>query len=173
MQRGGDVGGEDSRRFKAQDGTDALASGEDAVTHGLMDGSRARRFLREETLESGVDGQAVFFKEGGEFHRGGSGMGHEGSAALNFRSLFRALFPAQRARRLVFRRLSSGESLRVLRLLRVASGIRGKARRLPRTVSWLHPARVADFRGGGPLLQDARGISQNRASCAAPVFSQV
>src|SRR6267378_3088707 len=153
--------------------TDAFASGENAVAHGLMDGSWTGGFLREEALQGGVDGQAVFFKEGGEFHRGGSGMGHESRAALKLRSLFPALFRARRARRRVFHRPSSAEFRHDLRLLRAASGTRGKAPRLPRIVSWLRPGRVAGFRGGEPPLRDAPGTSQNPASWAALVFLQV
>src|SRR6266478_5978976 len=172
MQRGGNVGHEDSRRLEAQNRADALASGKNAVAHGLMDGSWARGFAREKTLEGGVDGQAVFFKEGGELHRGGSGMGHESRARLKLRSLFLTPFPARRARPRVFRRLSSAESRRVLRPLRAASGTRGTGLRLPRIVSWLRPARAGGFRGGEPLLPSALGTSRSRASSAAPVFLQ-
>src|SRR5216684_2695795 len=172
MQSGGDVGRENSRGFQAEDRADALASSEDAVAHGLMNRSWARGFLREEALQRGVDGEAVVFKECGEFHCGGSGMGHESRAGLKLRFLSLALFLARRARRRVFRRLFSAEFRRGLRLLRAASGIRGKAPRLPRIISWLRPAQVAGFRGGGPLLRGARGTFQNRASWAALVFLQ-
>src|SRR5216684_1271891 len=172
MQSGGDVGRENSRGFQAEDRADALASSEDAVAHGLMNRSWARGFLREEALQCGVDGEAVVFKECGEFHCGGSGMGHESRAGLKLRSLSLALFLARRARRRVFRRLFSAESRRGLRPLRAASGTRGKAPHLPRIISWLRPVQVAGFPGGGPLLRGARGTFQNRASWAAQVFLQ-
>src|SRR6202790_4282399 len=49
----------------------------------------------------------------------------------------------------VFRRLFWGGFRRGLRLLRVAFGIRGRAGRLLRRVSWRRRERAAGFRGGG------------------------
>src|SRR5258706_9325560 len=88
MQRGGDFRCENSRGFEAENRTNALATGKDAVAHGLMNRGWERGFRRQEALQRGVDGQAVFFKEWGRFHRGGSGMRHSSRAELKFRSLF-------------------------------------------------------------------------------------
>ena len=57
-----------ARGFHDEDRAETLASGEDAVTHGLMDGWRILRAGREQTLESGVGefaavGEGVFQHE--------------------------------------------------------------------------------------------------------------
>ncbi len=65
---GRDVGVEDAGGFNAEDGANALAAGEDAVAHGLMDGRRLCGFGGHEAVERGVDSEAVFFEEGGRFH---------------------------------------------------------------------------------------------------------
>src|SRR5579859_7689359 len=76
----------------------------------------------------------------------------------------------RRARRRACRRLFLEEFLRGLRLLRVASGTRVKARRVLRRASWHRRGRVADFRGGGRLLRGERESARSRASWAARFF---
>src|SRR5258708_5748139 len=165
MQRGGDFRCENSRGFEAENRTNALATGKDAVAHGLMNRGWECGFLRQEALQRGVDGQAVFFKECGRFHRGGSEMRHSSRAELKPRSLFR--FRARTARPRVFRRLSSAKSRRGLPLLRAASGTHAKAPRLPRIASWPRPGQAAGFPAAALLPRAGRATSQNRASSAA------
>src|SRR5579859_6232189 len=76
----------------------------------------------------------------------------------------------RRARRRACRRLFLEEFRRGLRLLRVASGTRGKARRLLRRASWHRRGRAGDFRGGGRLLRGERESARSRASWVAPTF---
>src|SRR5271168_5135757 len=74
------------------------------------------------------------------------------------------------ARRPVCRRLFLAGFQRGLRLLRAASGIRGKGPRLLRKASWRRRARVGGFRGGERLLPGERVSVQNLASWAARAF---
>ncbi len=69
MKRGRDITRENARRLDAEDGTDALATGEDAVAHGGMNRRRLSRGGREEPLKGGIDSDAVLFEKRGEFHR--------------------------------------------------------------------------------------------------------
>jgi hypothetical protein len=66
--RRGDVCVKDARGFEAEDRSDALATGEDAVAHGFVNGRRLRRRCRHKAIEGGVNGEAVFLEVGGEFH---------------------------------------------------------------------------------------------------------
>ena len=61
--RGRDVRIEDAGGFEAQNWADAFSTGEDAVTHGLVNGWRLRRLRGHEAVEGGVDFHAVFFKK--------------------------------------------------------------------------------------------------------------
>src|SRR6476661_7339427 len=65
------------------------------------------------------------------------------------------------ARRRACRRLFSEEFRHGLRLLRVASGTRGKARHLLRKASWHRRERVGGFLDGGRLPRGERGSAQN------------
>jgi len=65
--------------------------------------------------------------------------------------------------------LSSAKFPRALRLLRVASGIRAKASRLPRIASSLHRARGPRFRASSRLLPSAQETSQNHLASVAPL----
>ena len=69
---GGDVGGKDARRLEAQDRPHALAAGENAVAHRAMDGRGPRVLRRQQAVQRGVDGLAVFFEKCGELHSAGA-----------------------------------------------------------------------------------------------------
>ena len=61
--------GKHPRGFHAQDGTDALAAGENAVAHGAMDGSRKRMLRREKLLQGRFHYTAVLLEKVGDGHR--------------------------------------------------------------------------------------------------------
>src|SRR5882672_8387789 len=173
MQGGGNIGSEYAGGLNAKDRANTLAAGKNAIAHGLMNGSGPSGYLRQEFFESGVHGETVFFKEFGEFHRGGSGMRHAVGAVLKTDFLFPTLFRARTAQQRVCHRPSSAESRHGFPLLRVVSGILAKAPRLPRIISWLRRERVAGFRGGARLLRGAPATSRNPVSWAALVFLRV
>ena len=55
--------GDHSRRLHAENGAQALPSGKDAVSHGLVYGGRIGRAGREQTLERGVGDLQTFYKD--------------------------------------------------------------------------------------------------------------
>src|SRR5712692_745795 len=70
VKRGCAIAGEDARRLETEDRSDSLSAGEDAVTHRRMNGGRLCGCGRQQTLKSGIDGQAAFLEKWGKFHRG-------------------------------------------------------------------------------------------------------
>jgi len=53
-------GGDGRRSRDAEDGTDALAAGEEAVAHGAMNRGWMRGFGRGEAIERGIDAALLF-----------------------------------------------------------------------------------------------------------------
>src|SRR5712671_5188424 len=173
MQGGGNIGSEYPGGLNAKDRAYALAAGKNTVAHGLMNGSGPSGYLWQEFFERGVYRKPVFFKEFGEFHRGGSGVRHSVQSRLKTDFLFPTLFRARTAQQRVCRRPSSAESRHGSPLLRVVSGILAKAPRLHRIISWLHQEQAAGSRGGARLLRGELAISRNPVSWAALVFLRV
>src|SRR5712671_1401062 len=173
MQRGGNVGSEYPSGLNAKDRAYALAAGKNAIAHGLMNGSGSSGYLGQEFFERGVYCEPVFFKEFGEFHRGGSGVRHAVGAVLKTDFLFPTLFRARTAQLQACHRPSSAESRHGSPLLQVVSGILAKAPRLPQIISWLHQEQAAGSRGGARLLRGALATSRNPVSWAALVFLRV
>src|SRR5207302_1047898 len=166
VKRGCDIAGEDASRLKTEDGADSLATGENAVTHRRMNGRGWRGFGREETSESGIHGQAVFFEECGKFH-----LGREWARSrLPWRVTIQPPARDRTARRKACHRPSSGGFPLAPPPLPVASGTRARAPRPPRTASSHRPTRAAGFPGSGRLPQGGQASAQNRAFWEVQVF---
>src|ERR1700730_3352781 len=146
-----DMGFKDSSSLKAKNGANAFAAGEDAVAHGSMDRDWLHGLSGKQTVERGVNGQAILFKKIGKIHREGTGTSGR-MLELKIRSRFRV----RTAQVTVFRRPSSGEFQRGLRFPRVVSAARERAQRPLQKAAWLRRARVAGSQGGEPPLPDAR-----------------
>src|ERR1700688_2529358 len=159
------IGFKDSGGFQAKNGANAFAAREDAVAHGGMDRDWLCGFRGKQAVERGVNGQAIRFKKIGKVHREGTGTSGR-ILDLKIRSRFRV----RMARVPVFRRPSSAEFQRGLRLLPAVSGIREKAPRPLQKAAWRRRARVAGFLGGEPLLRGARENARNRVSWVPLVF---
>src|ERR1700730_2233052 len=67
------IGFKDSSSFKAKNGANAFAACEDAVAHGSMDRDWLHGLSGKQTVERGVNGQAILFKNIGKIHREGTG----------------------------------------------------------------------------------------------------
>src|SRR6266568_3028710 len=165
MKPGRDIVGEDARRLDTEDGANTLATGEHAVTHCGMNGRRLCRCGRKEPLESSIDNQAVLFEKWGKFHRRREFARGEQPERVTIRTPARD----RTARRQACHRLSSGGFPRGPLPLPVASGTRGRARRLLRIASSRRPKRVAGFPGGGRPLPGEQGNAQSLVFSAVQV----
>src|ERR1700730_8078509 len=125
------IGFKDSSSFEAKNGANAFAPGEDAVAHGGMDRDWLRGLSGKQTIERGVNGQAILFKKIGKVHREDTGTS---GRILDFK--IRSRFRVRMARAPVFRRPSSGESRRGLRLLPTVSDTHEKAPRPLQKAAW-------------------------------------
>src|ERR1700688_1667018 len=159
------IGFKDAGGFEAKNGANAFAAGEDAVAHGGVDRDWLRGLSGKQAIERRVNGQAILFKKIGKVHREGTGTSGR-ILDLKIRSRFRV----RMARVPVFRRPSSEEFQRGLRLLPAASDTREKERRLLQKGAWPRRERVAGFQADGPLLPDAQASAQNRVSWVPRVF---
>ena len=65
------IGGKYARRLEAKNRAHALSAGENAVAHRAVNDRGAGVLGRQQAVERGVDGQAVFFEKGGERHSAG------------------------------------------------------------------------------------------------------
>src|ERR1700731_3766102 len=148
-----------SSGFEAKNGANAFAAGEDAVAHSGVDRDWLRGLSGKQAIERRVNGQAILFKKIGKIHREGTGT--SGTILdLKIRSRFRV----RMARVPVFRRPSSEEFQRGLRLLPTVSDTHEKALRPLQKAAWPRRARVAGSQGGEPLLPDARVNARNQVS---------
>ena len=71
-QNRSNIGGKYARRLETKDRAHALSPCENAVAHCAMDDRGATVLGRQQAVERGVDGQAVFFEECGERHSAGA-----------------------------------------------------------------------------------------------------
>src|SRR5580704_11872899 len=168
MHRGSRLRRKNARRRNAEQRPDAFAAGEHAVTHRLVNRIRRRRVRRQDLLQRGFDGCVVLLKLFWKLHWFPMFELCYEFRARQDASRLTSRLPRRTAPPPPCRRFSSAEFPRGLPLLRVASGTRAKASRLPRNTSSLRRARGPRFPGVSPLLPAARATFRSRPSSAGP-----